>query len=144
MIRADARLATALVRLWTHVYTCGMERPVRDARRAEIASDLWESAQGSSDDPLSGGHIVARLLLGVPDDLTWRAVHISAGDARRAVGIAAAIVVLVAGSWLVQAMRVSDLPPLPQADRWSWFPRSDPAPPPPPPPPPPRTIRGPR
>jgi len=43
------RLATALVRLWTRVFTLGMPDRVREWRRAEIESDLWEQAH---DQPL--------------------------------------------------------------------------------------------
>jgi hypothetical protein len=34
--------AASLVRSWTWLYTCGLPAAVRDARRAEIESDLWE------------------------------------------------------------------------------------------------------
>jgi len=45
MRQPDARataFAAAAVRLWTRLYTSGLPVDVRHARRAEIASDLWE------------------------------------------------------------------------------------------------------
>jgi hypothetical protein len=36
------QLSVAAVRLWTRVYTWRMPRSVREARIAEIESDLWE------------------------------------------------------------------------------------------------------
>jgi hypothetical protein len=67
-------LATATVRGWTWLYTYPWERSVQEARRAEIASDLWEythddSWQGS--DGIRGIHVLIRVWLGVPDDLLW-------------------------------------------------------------------------
>ena len=38
------RFVIGLVRAWTRVYTCGMVQTLRDARRAEVESDLWEHA----------------------------------------------------------------------------------------------------
>ncbi len=68
------RVATSAARLWTRVYTQGLSPPGRDARRAQMESDLWESAHDADPDsrarlPLQ---IVARLLIGVPDVLGWR------------------------------------------------------------------------
>src|SRR5438094_8714239 len=39
------RLAIAFVRKWTRVYTARMSPELREARRAEIESDLWEVQQ---------------------------------------------------------------------------------------------------
>jgi hypothetical protein len=67
-------LATRLVRAWTRLYTHGLPRAERAARRAEIDSDLWEFEH----DPAApqGGwgatQVLARLLIGIPDDLAWR------------------------------------------------------------------------
>jgi hypothetical protein len=44
---------------------------VRAERRDEIASDLWEQVH-DVDQPSAGIEIVARALLGVPADLSWR------------------------------------------------------------------------
>ena len=76
-MRSSIELATGIVRSWTRLYTTGLRRSVRDARRAEIDSDLWEHAQtGLPGAPRAGsvtGQILARCLLGIGADLSWRA-----------------------------------------------------------------------
>ena len=66
-------LAAALVRAWTFLYTCPLDSEVRDARRAEIASDLWEFQHddANSGDISSALHVLTRLVFGIPDDVTW-------------------------------------------------------------------------
>jgi hypothetical protein len=67
-------LATATVRGWTWLYTRPLEGSVREARRAEIASDLWEyehDGSGQGADGIRGTHVLIRAWLGVPDDLMW-------------------------------------------------------------------------
>ena len=65
--RERANAAARVTRWWTRCYTAGLPGDVRDTRRAEIESDLWDSlADGNST-----RHILARLALGIPDDLTW-------------------------------------------------------------------------
>jgi hypothetical protein len=62
------------VRAWTRVYTCGLPRAERTARRAEIDSDLWE-LEHDPEAPHGGWaatQVLARLLIGIPDDLAWR------------------------------------------------------------------------
>lgn len=74
MISAEA-LAAAVVRAWTFVYTIGMSAPIREARRDEIASDLWEhvhAGSGSARSRSVAGQILARCLLGIGADLSWR------------------------------------------------------------------------
>ena len=61
------RAAAGMARWWTRVYTAGLPDDLRDARRAEVESDLWESVA----DGAPSRHILARLVLGVVDDLTW-------------------------------------------------------------------------
>lgn len=72
--------AASLVRTWTWLYTCGLRTAVRDARRAEIESDLWEFFHDSdrAGSVSSTAHLVVRLLRGVPDDLSWCAEHMMA------------------------------------------------------------------
>lgn len=76
-MRSAVELATGIVRSWTRVYTAGLRRPVRDARREEIASDLWEHAEAGARDGTAtrsvAGQILARCLLGIVDDVSWRA-----------------------------------------------------------------------
>lgn len=94
------RAAIAVVRLWTHIYTYSLPAPPREARRAEVASDIWHSVH----DPDRGSpsrlalQIILRLLLGVPDDLGWRFEQRSAVTRARAraalTGCAAGVVAL--------------------------------------------------
>ena len=68
--------AARFVRQWIRLYTLGLPAVDRDARLAEIESDIWEEVdfareQGKSS-ALIGFHICSRLLLGVPMDLSWR------------------------------------------------------------------------
>ena len=77
--------------------------------------------------------IVARLLIGIPDDLAWmfEQGQVANGSRRRiavVVGVGS-----VLGLWLVIASRTSHVPPLPDAPE---FPGGGQAPPPPSPPPP--------
>jgi hypothetical protein len=67
-------LATSVVRAWTRVYTHGLPPGERTARRAEIDSDLWEF-EHDPEAPQGGWaatQVLARLLIGIPDDLAWR------------------------------------------------------------------------
>jgi len=71
------QLAIAVVRAWTSLYTWRMSATLREERRAEIESDVWEFQH---DRRKSGSLEVAaqmllRLLLGMPDDLGWRLEH---------------------------------------------------------------------
>jgi hypothetical protein len=60
-------LAARLTRWWTRTYTAGLPNAIRDARRAEVESDLWESLA----DPAAARQILPRLVLGAVDDLAW-------------------------------------------------------------------------
>jgi hypothetical protein len=128
------RLASGLVRLWTRFYTAGLPAVAREARVGEIESDLWESAHDPAHPPPGAQAVVARLLLGLPDDLRWRA-------ARTSIGGLAVLSAALAGAGVVAAwLYVNVLSPqtLPQPHgRPMHFVSDRPAVPPPPPPPPP-------
>lgn len=69
----------ALVRAWVRLYTGGLRAEVRDTRRAEIESDLWEHvhderARGLRPLPITL-HVIGRMLRGLPADLSWRLRH---------------------------------------------------------------------
>jgi hypothetical protein len=69
-------LAIGLTRWWVRLYTKGLPPQTRDARRAEMESDLWEQgedagANGSQPDE-TALQVLVRLLLGIPADLSWR------------------------------------------------------------------------
>jgi hypothetical protein len=61
-------LTQVFVRAWTRLYTAGLPATVRDRRRAEIDSDLWECVQ----EGLPSVDLWRRLVCGVPSDLLWR------------------------------------------------------------------------
>ncbi|MDQ4042418.1 MAG: hypothetical protein M3118_01195 [Actinomycetota bacterium] len=66
-------VAVRLARAWVSLYTRGLRAETRDARRAEIESDLWEyrhdiSANGSKGLAAS---VLGRVLAGVPADISW-------------------------------------------------------------------------
>jgi hypothetical protein len=77
--------ATAIVRAWTWLYTAGLDPDPRDDRRAQIESDLWDHQDEATEQgvaPLAmSAHILARLILGVPDDLLWRSEQLSVATA---------------------------------------------------------------
>lgn len=97
-------LAVGLVRLWCRMYTWDMSPRLAASRRAEIESDLWElqhdpeEQQGAS----AGRRILARLLMGVPDDVAWRLECAADGDdrlVRRTIALTAAATMLVVALW---------------------------------------------
>lgn len=147
MSRRAVTIATRIVRAWTWLYTAGMDPRLRDARRAEIDSDLWEldadAGRRREDDAAIAIHIFNRLLLGVPDDLSWRAEE-AAADAqsvRRSICFAAtAGFVAIVAVWFLVLSRSPSWPPLPASPPFIL--RTTPPPPPPPPsPPPPSMVR---
>jgi hypothetical protein len=69
------RLTVQLAQAWVALYTRGLPVDRRDARRAEISSDLWEQCYDGSRDG-SGSvsvSVLGRVLAGVPADISWRA-----------------------------------------------------------------------
>jgi hypothetical protein len=76
MSRGVARAIT-FVRWWVRIYTAGLSPGLREARRDELESDLWEHVrsgnEGGARSRSLAAQIVARCLLGVPGDLAWRA-----------------------------------------------------------------------
>ena len=73
-----------IVRTWVRLYTTGLPASLRDSRRDEIDSDLWEQAHEAEVGPNDGRslatHLLLRMLLGFPDDLLWRLTHIRARE----------------------------------------------------------------
>jgi hypothetical protein len=105
------------VRLWTRLYTSGLAPQLRAARRAEIESDLWESAHDPTAPhaPATALLMCARLILGIPHDLLWRVAH-TAPRIQRAmkVGLTATAAALVLGMlWLYAQVQPHEpaLPP---------------------------------
>jgi hypothetical protein len=118
MRQHDARvtaLAAAAVRLWTRLYTSRLPVDVRNARREEIESDLWEFVHDpdSREGLHRSVHILLRLMRGLADDLRWRLAHDRMTTAAVRVGgaLTAALVVFV--SWWVLGLMRTRLLPLP-------------------------------
>ena len=133
-------LAVAFVRTWTWIYTRGTPAFVRDGRRQEIESDLWEHQRdlaGESDARVAG-HILLRLLAGLADDLQWRVEHRAEMSPLRARALVAATTafVLLGAAWAYSTAQLLNEQPPPIAPLMSFV-----AAPPPPPPPPHRLHR---
>jgi hypothetical protein len=68
---------------WVHLYTLAVTRDVRDRRRTEIDSDVWEhvaDAHRRRRGNLAGQlEVLRRVLTGIPADLSWvidmRGIH---------------------------------------------------------------------
>jgi hypothetical protein len=73
----NAERAAGLVRRWVAFYTRGLPAGIRQDRRDEIEDDLWnqlrDAAASARPEPSLTGEIVARLVFGIPADLSWRA-----------------------------------------------------------------------
>lgn len=72
-MKPSLRFAGAACRAWVALYTLGLDDATRERRRGEIESDLWEqqvSSQESAAD--TAFEIIARVVLGMGADLTWR------------------------------------------------------------------------
>ena len=61
-------IVVLMVRVWTRVYTFGLPEDNRVRREQEIESDLWESLNDEHA-PVRPWALLARLIIGVPDDL---------------------------------------------------------------------------
>jgi hypothetical protein len=109
-------VAIAVVRAWTRVYTWQLPSALRESRRAEIESDLWESRLDTGRSVSTAMQVTMRLLLGIPDDLQWRVEHASFGrHFKLTIAVLTTIVFLLAGLW-VDLARARKLPvPFPPA-----------------------------
>jgi hypothetical protein len=140
------RVAIRMACGWTRCYTRGLPFDQRAARCEEIESDIWESVNDpASDRRLLPVQIIARTILGIPDDLGWRSEFAPAFAGWRwriVVTMIAAIAIF--SWWLDRATRtdpiVSEMLKLVPAP--ATGPRLIDAPPPPPPPPPPCAPEG--
>jgi len=75
-MNAAVALAVGMTRTWVALYTLGLPRELRNGRRAEIDSDLWEHQRTAEFLEQRQGEtslqLLTRLVLGVPSDVTWR------------------------------------------------------------------------
>ncbi len=141
MSAALSVIAVTVVRAWTSIYTLGTPGFVRDGRRREIESDLWEQQRdlaGESEARIAA-HLILRLLAGLSDDLQWRVEHRGELDPLRARALVAAAVatVLFGGMWIYSTAQLLYEEPPPIAPLMSFVAAPPPPPPPPPPLPPP-------
>ena len=107
--------SVGFVRTWVRLYTVGLPTGLRDARRDEIDTDLWEQARDAASEltPSLTSHVLFRWLIGLPDDLLWRIAHIRSEDASAKEGamvqgsdfkkptVVAALIAAVMLAWLV-------------------------------------------
>ncbi len=110
--------AIGLAQWWTRAYTVGTPGDLAYARRAEIEADIWEFERDVRRTDQGAATAWARLLLGVPDDLSWR---LAQGVSTRAVMWTGPVVVgvLLSIFWLVSSTQELDvaLPPPPPRSR---------------------------
>jgi hypothetical protein len=75
-VNALPEIVIALIRSWTTLYTCGLPADLRESRRMEIDSDLWEHQHLAQVERAPAMHTVLemlfRLVMGMPADFTWR------------------------------------------------------------------------
>lgn len=97
------------VNRWVAAYTRGLPPDVRDRRREEIASDLYEHAVADRG-PGHSTRVLRRLLTGVPADLAWRrsvqadAAFEAGRFSRRGVKVAVSITTVTAAIQVVIAV----------------------------------------
>ena len=105
--------AARVARWWTRVYTAGLPDHLREARRAEVESDLWESLA----DGAPSHHILARTALGLPDDLTWSLTVMDTSiRATTTWSVGTLLALALAWIWLALAPQSIAM----QASRWAF------------------------
>jgi len=138
--------ASALVRGWTWLYTCRLPDELRDTRRLEIESDLWESRRDAAGAPdvRVAAQLLFRLVLGIPDDLQWRLETSFVLDRLRGPALTRAMIAAAAGALLLAAARAATVARDTPAHSDRADPRvfivGSPSKPFPPPPPPSQTV----
>src|SRR5205823_8045156 len=112
---SDSRpIAARVVDRWALVYTSGLSAGVRDERRAELASDVWEqlAAECTAGRRPSAGSlkVISRVVRGIPADVVWRVEtrhHLGGLMKGTAIAVArggSAIAVLGSAFWLFWAL----------------------------------------
>jgi len=68
--------AVALTLFWARCYSIGLSSRVRQRRRLELESDLWEHSsdriEAGASPALVNVEVLGRLLRGIPSDIAWR------------------------------------------------------------------------
>ena len=128
--------AAMLVRLWTRAYTRGMDVDVRQRRRTEIESDLWESLHDAETTGATSVRTGVRLVRGMWADIAWRLDNAPAGGPMwRKIALASIPVFAAIATLWVMSSRPGPLPSLPAKPLPYHVERRQGPPPPPPPPP---------
>lgn len=131
------RISSAAVRTWIRIYTWHMPRSIREARRAEIESDLWECQSDESAGPALPIQIIGRLVLGAFDDVRWRVEHMIRDRrvARRTLAFSVVTTAVLVSVWVFLGITIGTPLQAPAAPEVRWERAQYPPPPPPPPPP---------
>jgi hypothetical protein len=78
-VGVSAPLTDRLTRRWVRAYTRPLPAELREERRAEVDSDLWEHRSDTRErglgSTLTALEVAGRLLAGIPADLAWRHTH---------------------------------------------------------------------
>ena len=125
------RVVVQIVQGWTRLYTSGLTPELRDRRRAEIASDLWESSRQPPTATLAV-QLLFRFCLGIGDDLLWRSACRTPSRIAQGAAIAALAATMFAVALVLTLTRVSALPTPPPLARHGHEVSTPPPPPPPP------------
>lgn len=83
-MKLHQRLIILLDEGWVWLYTAGMPRSLGDERRTELQNDQWEFMHAER--TLITPNLLSRFLLGVPDDVLWRASLGRGGFSRESIG----------------------------------------------------------
>jgi len=127
-------IAVVVARGWTWLYTCALPQAIRQRRRDEVASDLWELQH----DPAMPSavmvpmHILGRVLFGAGDDLLW-ALESHTPPWRWLVGAVATSTALIAIAIAGPRASATELPSVAARARLADLAIETPPPPPPPP-----------
>lgn len=102
-------LTIAIVRAWTWLYTVPARPALRDRRREEIESDLYEFQRDIqlADGPGLAIHMLLRLVIGLPDDLAWCLEHVADADGTVAPGRTIALTARAVGGVLFVAAMIT-------------------------------------
>lgn len=92
-------VTAAVARTWVRCYSLGLPSSERQARLAEIESDLWEAQHDDFEDRrgVAAARQLGRVVFGVLGDVAWRLEHRRPHEFRRAaLGTATALTILYA------------------------------------------------
>lgn len=102
----EGLLAAGLARTWVRTYTRGLAGEARAERLAELDSDLYEQERDGRERGISiaalSWHILWRVALGVPADISWRIAEAQPSTALRVLGAALATRGAAGALWTVR------------------------------------------